>query len=130
VIYLDSSVALAHIQVEARRPPAEFWTNHLVASRLLQYETWTRLHAAGRGKSHGEDARILLAGITLIELSPEILDPLIDGLRMPLKTLDAIHLVTLLWLVQRQVPVELATYDEQLASAARRLGIGIHELPA
>ncbi|HEX7880827.1 MAG TPA: PIN domain-containing protein [Candidatus Eisenbacteria bacterium] len=126
MIYLDSSVALAQIQAESRRPSPGFWDNELVASRLLQYETWTRLHAAGRGQSHGEAARILLAGIMFIELTPEILEPLVEGFRLPLKTLDAIHLATLRWLDEQQTRVQLATYDEKLASTARRLGFELH----
>lgn len=45
LIYVDTSVALAHLFAEDRRPPASFWTETLVSSRLLDYEIWTRLHA-------------------------------------------------------------------------------------
>jgi len=45
VIYVDTSVALAQLLAEDRRPPASLWNETLVASRLLEYELWTRLHA-------------------------------------------------------------------------------------
>ena len=38
MIYVDTSVALAHLFAEDRRPPASFWTETLVSSRLLEYE--------------------------------------------------------------------------------------------
>ena len=37
--------ALAHLLAEDRRPPASLWSETLVASRLLEYEIRTRLHA-------------------------------------------------------------------------------------
>jgi hypothetical protein len=38
VIYLDTSVALAEILAEDRKPPESLWAETLVASRLLEYE--------------------------------------------------------------------------------------------
>jgi hypothetical protein len=43
VIYLDTSVVLAQLLAEDRRPPAALWTEVLVSSRLLEYELATRL---------------------------------------------------------------------------------------
>src|SRR6202022_4670624 len=45
VIYLDTSVALAHLLAEDRSPPPSLWDETLVSSRLLEYEMWNRLHA-------------------------------------------------------------------------------------
>ena len=36
MIYLDSSVALAHLLGETRVPPASIWQESLVSSRLLE----------------------------------------------------------------------------------------------
>jgi len=47
LIYLDASVALAHLLAEDRRPPASLWEEPLISSRLLQYEIWVRIHAYG-----------------------------------------------------------------------------------
>lgn len=43
MIYLDTSVALAHLLAEDRRPPEALWDETLVSSRLLEYELWTPL---------------------------------------------------------------------------------------
>jgi hypothetical protein len=58
VIHLDSSVALAHLLVEDRVPPAALWTEPLVSSRLLEYELWTCIHAPPRplARGHGSGA--------------------------------------------------------------------------
>ena len=53
MIYLDSSVALAHLLVEDRAPPETIWQAPLISSRLLEYEVWNRVHACGLGHSHG-----------------------------------------------------------------------------
>jgi hypothetical protein len=45
MIYLDTSVALAHLLSEDRRPADALWSETIVASRLLEYELWTRIHA-------------------------------------------------------------------------------------
>ena len=73
MIYLDSSVALAHLLAEDRVPPAALWGEELVTSRLLVYEVWTRLHARGLGRSHAASARALFDQLALLDLSPEIL---------------------------------------------------------
>ena len=43
MIYLDSSVVLAHLLMEERRPSADFWEQVCVSSRLLEYEVWNRI---------------------------------------------------------------------------------------
>jgi len=45
MIYLDSSVALAHLLAEDRFPPDELWEEQLVSSRLLEREVWNRINA-------------------------------------------------------------------------------------
>jgi hypothetical protein len=49
VIYVDTSVALAELFAEDRRPPPDFWKGQLVSSRLLEYELWTRIQARHAG---------------------------------------------------------------------------------
>ena len=73
MIYLDSSVALAHLLAEDRKPPDALWREPIVASRLLEYEVWNRIHARKLERSHGDDVRALLARISLIELAPPVL---------------------------------------------------------
>lgn len=60
MIYLDTSVALAQLLAEVRRPPVSIWRETLVASRLLEYELWTRVNARGLARSHDELVRGLL----------------------------------------------------------------------
>ncbi len=54
MIYVDSSVALAHLLAEDRSPPESFWQGELISSRLLEYEVWTRIHAGKLLPTHGE----------------------------------------------------------------------------
>jgi predicted nucleic acid-binding protein len=128
VIYLDTSVALAHLLAEDRRPPEALWGQPLVASRLLEYELWTRLNARGLGRSHGEAARGLLERLALVELLPNVLARALEPFPVPVRTLDALHLASLEFLRQRDRKLELASYDERLVAAGRALGIPIARL--
>ncbi len=47
---------------------------------------------------------------------------------MPLRTLDALHLSTLLFLMNEGIEVELATYDVRMSARAKALGIEVVEL--
>ena len=53
MVYLDTSVALAHLMAEDRLPDDALWDEPLVSSRLLEYEIWTRLHARQLSATHG-----------------------------------------------------------------------------
>ncbi len=127
MIYLDTSVALAALFAEDRRPPPDFWAGRLVASRLLEYELWTRVHGKGGAKSHGEAARELLSRVAWVELSPHVHGRALEPWPKPVRTLDALHLSAALFLVERRQPVELATYDARLAEAARAVGLTVVE---
>ena len=128
MIYLDTSVALAHLLAEDRQLPEALWGQPLVASRLLEYELWTRLNARGLGRSHGAAARGLLERLALVELLPNVLARALEPFPFPVRTLDALHLATLEFLRQRDRRLELASYDERLVAAGRALGISIAEL--
>lgn len=58
--YVDSSVGLARIFAENRRPNEEFWSESIVSSRLFEYEMWSRIHALGLARTHGEAAHQIL----------------------------------------------------------------------
>jgi predicted nucleic acid-binding protein len=128
VIYLDTSVALAQLLAEDRRPPRTLWSDSLVSSRLLEYETWTRLHAMRLARTHGALARELLGRIALVELLPTVLSRALDPFPVPVRTLDALHLATIEFLRGARQPVVLATYDARFASAAARLGVTLLDL--
>jgi hypothetical protein len=90
VIYLDSSVALAHLLAEDRSPPESIWREALVASRLLEYEVWNRIHARRLARSHGEAVRALIGQLTLIELVPPVLARALAHARCPASGIDRI----------------------------------------
>jgi predicted nucleic acid-binding protein len=128
VIYLDTSVALAHLLAEDRRPPAGLWQEELVASRLLEYEVWTRVHARDLARSHGDMARLMLARLAWLELHPTVLERALQPFPAPVRTLDALHLASVTFLRERGRDVTLATYDERMAGAARSMGIPLQAL--
>ena len=125
MIYLDTSVALAHLLAEDRLPPASLWRQSLVSSRLLEYELWTRIHGTGLAHSHGEDARTLLSRVAFLELTPVVLARALEPFPVPVRTLDALHLASIEFLRSQRVNVELASYDDRLVVAARRLQVAI-----
>ena len=125
MIYLDTSVALAHLLAEDRRPPDSIWAQPLLSSRLIEYELWTRIHARRLGRSHGEDVRALLARVGLVELAPDVLRRALEPFPTPVRTLDALHLASMQFLRDRGQQVLLASYDDRLVTAARALGFGV-----
>lgn len=128
MIYLDSSVALAHLLSEDRVPPASLWQEELVASRLLEYEVWTRIHLRKLARSHGEEVRALVGRVALVELVPIVLARAVEPFPVPVRTLDALHLASIEFLRARGQSVELASYDDRLLAAARALGVGLVSL--
>jgi len=127
VIYLDSSVALAHLLAEDRSPPESIWRETLVSSRLLEYEVWNRIHARRLGRSHSEEARALIGRLALIELAPPVLQRALEPFPIPVRTLDALHLASIEFLRARGQAVALASFDERMLAVARALGIPPHK---
>jgi predicted nucleic acid-binding protein len=125
VVYLDTSVVLAHLFAGDRTPPESLWDESLIASRLLQYELWRRVHARRIERSHGDDVRALLERVTLVEMTPLVLARALEPFPLPVRTLDALHLATVEFLRGRGETRELATYDDRLAAAARALSIPV-----
>lgn len=123
MIYLDTSVTLAQLLSEDRRPPAALWRETLVSSRLLEYELWTRIHARGLSRSHGELVRLLLGRVALLELSRPVLARALDGFPAPVRTLDALHLASMQFLREQGQEVRLASYDDRMVRVAQRLGV-------
>jgi predicted nucleic acid-binding protein len=128
VIYIDSSVALAHLFREPRRPADPFWSQPLVSSKILEYEVWNRVHAYRLTGSHGHEARLLLTRVVLIELDESVLSRALESFPIRVRTLDALHLATIDFTSAKSEPIELASYDDRLLAAARALGISIAAL--
>lgn len=127
MIYIDTSVVLADLFVGARRLAPDFWERSLVTSRLTEYETWTRVHSRDLAASHGDRARHLLGSCQMMELSPIILDRVLDPFPVPLRTLDALHVATVVYLHGRGERVSLATFDRRMTEAARAMDIPFWE---
>lgn len=128
MIYLDTSVALAHLLAEDRHPPDALWTEVLVSSRLIEYELWTRLNARGLGSSHGDALRELLARLAMIDLSPTVLARATEPFPVPVRTLDALHLASADFLRAQKQTVEIASYDTRLLAVARKMGFVVARL--
>jgi len=122
IVYLDTSVFLARLFAEDRSPPGAFWRHNFLASRLLEFEVFNRLHARGAGTTHGNNARQLLDFVHLVEMTPQVLQRALSPFGQPLRTLDALHLATLDFMSSQGLDIRLATYDARLASAAMGLG--------
>jgi predicted nucleic acid-binding protein len=127
-VYLDSSVGLAHLLNEDVVPPQRIWMESLVSSRLLEYESWRRLHNLGLAESHGESLRAVLSSVALLDLPEPIVGRARDAFPVPLRTLDALHLSSLLFLAEQGQKVQLATYDRRLRDAAGAMGVHLYEL--
>lgn len=125
MIYLDTSVALAHIFSEDRVPPATIWHNTLVSSRLLEYELWCRVHARGLAKTHAEPVRELLSRVGFIELLRPTLERAPEAFPIPVRTLDAIHLASLEFMRAQGQSIQLASYDQRQLAVAKKLKIEV-----
>ena len=128
MIYLDTSVALAHILTEDRSPPEKLWQETLISSRLIEYEMWTRIHARKLGRSHGDEVRALLGRIALVELASPVLARALEPFPKPVRTLDAIHLASMDFLLKQGQTISLASYDDRLINAARAMRIAIYKV--
>ena len=125
MIYLDTSVVLAQLLMEDRVPPVSLWQQSLVSSRLLEYETWTRIHARGLAASHGDMVRQLLGKVAFLELAAPVLSRALEPFPGSVRTLDALHLASMEFLRGQRQEIELASYDERLIATAKRLRFGI-----
>jgi predicted nucleic acid-binding protein len=128
LIYLDSSVLIAQLLAEDRRPQQELWSESLTSSRLLEYEVWTRVHARGMGERLGEVLRLLLARLSILGLEHPVLARALEPLPLPVRTLDAIHLASADFLRAQGQSVTVATYDARMAGAARAMGFELYPL--
>ena len=128
MIYVDTSILLAQLLAEDHKPPPSLWSESLVSSRLAEYEVWNKIHTRRLVGSHGEAAAELLAGLSILELTPLVLARALEPFPVPVRTLDALHLASVEFLRSRRIEVALATYDRQMSTAAARLGIPIWKL--
>jgi uncharacterized protein len=128
VIYVDTSVVLAQLLAEDRKPPPALWEETLISSRLTQYETWTRINAEGLARTHSDATNALLGRLAFLELSPVVLSRALEPFPVRVRTLDALHLASILYLKSQRFEVPLATYDDRITNAASRLHLALHGL--
>lgn len=125
-VYLDTSVALAWLLAEDRQPAVAIWQERLVASRLLEYELWTRVHARGLARTAGAATRELIGRVALVELASPVLSRVLEPFPSPVRTLDALHLATALFLRNAGQDVTMATYDDRLATWALAVNLPLY----
>lgn len=125
MIYIDSSVVLAHVFAEGVAPSAAFWSADLVTSRLTEFECWVRVHAYGRAATHGAALAATLAYIDLVALDEETCARTRAPFPVPVRTLDALHLAAADYLRARGFVLEVATYDTRMQQAAAAMGFGL-----
>ncbi len=125
MIYLDTSVALAHLLAEDRSPPDTLWSESLVSSRVLEYELWTRINARNLAGSHGEAVRAMIARVAILELAQAVLTRALEPFPVPVRTLDALHLASMDFLRCQHQTVALASYDSRMVGAAQAMGFDL-----
>jgi predicted nucleic acid-binding protein len=128
LIYVDTSVVLAHLLAEDKTPPLRLWSEPLVASRLLHYETWVRIHSRGLASTHGEAVRANLARIAIVEMQGFVLQRASEPFPSPVRTLDALHLASMEFLRSHGQAVVLASYDDRMRVAAQAMEISLFDL--
>ena len=128
--YVDCSAVLAHILTKDRRPPPALWKEKLVSSRLLEYEVWVRLQALGMAATHGGPAERIIGGTDLLELSPPVLARALRPFPSPLRTLDALHIASMVHLRDNGERARLASYDRRMTTVAETMGFPLYDLGA
>ncbi len=122
-IYVDTSIVLAHIQLEARRPKSALLKGTILGSRLVEYEAWNRIHARQLEPLLGQALRSILGRFAFVELAPMALRYVKQPWPTEVRTLDAIHLSTMRYLLDVGTDLSLYTFDTRMAKAASTLGI-------
>ena len=128
MIYVDTSVVLARLLKEERSPPDAFWSQPLVSSRLLEYEVFNRLHLHTTDPARIEIARLLVDRVSFYDMTAKILARALEPFAVAVRTLDSLHLATMVFLRANGQTIRLATYDARLAAAAQALGFELAAL--
>lgn len=123
--YLDASALVKLFkhepETDALRAALAQWPVR-VASELIRVEAICTARRIG-GKDALERAHATLIRLTLLPITPQIIDLAIEGHQPPLRAMGAIHLATAL-----SVRAELGAifvYDTDLYAAARAQNLGV-----
>ena len=125
MIYLDTSVALAALLSESKRPSRAFRRRELVSGSLLRYELKVRINAHGLGTAAHAATQALLDGVSMTPLGPPVLERASQPFPVAVRTLDALHLATMDFLREHGQTIALATHDRRLGNAAELLGFAL-----
>jgi predicted nucleic acid-binding protein len=70
----------------------------------------------------------LLKRINIVELKPHVLERIQEPFPCAIRTLDAIHLATMHFLMTKKIILHLASYDQRMCDAAKLLNWPIYNL--
>lgn len=123
MIYVDSSVVLAYLLGQHSPLPASWFSQSLVASRLLEVEVHVTVKRLGRPDlTPLVDA--IVQHIVLYEVDRAVCD--MAKQERDLRSLDALHLATAELLRKEVGLTDLATHDKELLDAASRRGFNAY----
>jgi len=63
-----------------------------------------------------------------LELVPDVLQRALEPFPAPVRTLDALHLASLDFLIRQRLGMQLATYDERMRQVALLMGMELADL--
>lgn len=72
--------------------------------------------------------RQILGRMAILELSPPVLARALEPFPCPVRTLDALHLASVHFLLEQGLQVAFACYDERMLKAAKKLRFAICRL--
>lgn len=64
----------------------------------------------------------------LLEMSPPVLERALESFSGPVRTLDAVHLASIDFLIRGGIRMQLASYDRRMISLAGMLGFEVMDL--
>lgn len=131
--YVDSSVVLRFVLDQPGQLSGWTEITNPISSELLRIECLRTLDNA-RIRYALDDSLVsekrgallqILDRITLLGLDPDILDRAAEPFPTVVRSLDALHLATLLHVPEEMGELVLATHDDELAAAAIALGFDV-----
>ena len=131
VAYLDSSVLLRHILLGEEPIRHALAFPRVVSSELIEIECRRVLHRCRLAGEFDDEALALarerldavLSGIDLLELSAQIKQRAMDPFPVHVRTLDALHIATVLAVAADAGGTALFSHDRCMNVCARSLGI-------
>lgn len=123
--YVDTSALVKLVVAERETPALESSLAHRAGLICSSVGATELQRTCRRALNRRQMSRVdeVLEAVFLIQVTPAILDAAADLSPPTLRTLDAIHLATVLSLDERGV--EVITYDRHLADAAASHGLSV-----